>query len=94
VSGGINLKPERPSRTFLNELVLGKTVRVEYDALHTAGERRAYVFLQDGTLVNAEMLRQGQARVDLSRPFAHEQEFKRLEAQARAAGMGIWVNRR
>ena len=92
VSAGIKLKPERPSRKFLEELVLGKVVRVENDPLATGDdERRAYVFLPDGALVNAEMLKQGKARVDLSHPFAHEEEFKRLESEARSAGLGIWA---
>ena len=52
---------------------------------------RAYVFLPDGTLVNAEMLRKGLARVDASRPFAHQEEFERLEKEAQASGLGIWT---
>jgi len=93
ISGGLNLKPDRPSRTLLQQLVLGKTVRLQFDTL--AGEKsasHAYVFLPDDTLVNAEMLRRGRARVDTSRPFAHEQEFKRLEQEAQASGLGIWTN--
>jgi endonuclease YncB( thermonuclease family) len=50
-----------------------------------------YVFLENGTLVNAEMLRQGAARGDFSREFAHEQEFKRIEAEAHEAGTGVWA---
>jgi endonuclease YncB( thermonuclease family) len=93
ISGGLDLKPDRPSRTLLQQLVLGKTVRLQYDTL--AGDKdgsRAYVFLPDDTLVNAEMLRRGRARIDSSRPFAHEQEFKRLEQEAQASGLGIWTN--
>jgi micrococcal nuclease len=92
VSGAYRVKPDRPSRAFLQQLVLGKVVRLEYDPL-TRDERnpRAYVFLADGTFVNAEMLRQGKARVDSSRPFVHEQEFMRLEKEAQTSGIGIWI---
>jgi endonuclease YncB( thermonuclease family) len=90
IAGTVGLKRERPSRTFLQQLVLGKTVQMQYDAL-TGGKERAYLFLEDGMLVNAELLRTGHARVDLSRPFAHEAEFKRLEDQARRAELGIWM---
>ncbi len=93
ISGGLDLKPDRPSRTLLQELVLGKTVRLQFDTI--AGEKNAsgaYVFLPDDTLVNAEMLRRGRARVDTSQPFAHEQEFKRLEQEAQASGLGIWTD--
>jgi endonuclease YncB( thermonuclease family) len=37
------------------------------------------------------MLRKGLARVDSSRPFAHQQEFERLEKEAQASGLGIWT---
>jgi micrococcal nuclease len=92
VSGRFALGRNRPSRDFLRRLVLGKTVRVEFDAFGApSGDKRAYLFLNDGTFVNAEMLKAGQARLDLSRPFAHEQEFQRLESEAQAQGVGIWA---
>lgn len=92
ISGAVSFKRERPSRTFLRQLVLGRIVRLQYDTLAGAtGVPSAYVFLQDGMLVNAEMLRMGKARVDLSRSFAHQVEFKRLEDEARTAGLGIWT---
>src|SRR4051794_20988336 len=60
VSGTYKFKREQPSRAFLQELMLGRTVRVEYDPLVSiTGERRAYVFRDDGLFVNAEMLRTG-----------------------------------
>jgi endonuclease YncB( thermonuclease family) len=90
IAGTLSPKRERPSRTFLQQLVLGKTVQLQYDSL-AGGKDRAYLFLEDGMLINAEMLRTGHARVDLSRPFAHEAEFKRLEEQARRAELGIWT---
>lgn len=92
IGGAISFKRERPSRAFLQQLVLGKVVRLQYDTLAGAkGVPRAYVFIQDGMLVNAEMLRMGKAHVDLSRSFAHQVEFKRLEDEARTAGLGIWT---
>jgi endonuclease YncB( thermonuclease family) len=91
-SAGINFKPRKPGRTFLQQLVLGKNVRVQYDPYGDQTDReRAYVFLQDGTLVNAEMLRKGLARVDGSRPFAHQAEFERLQKDAQASGLGVWT---
>jgi micrococcal nuclease len=92
-SAGIKFKPSKPGRTFLQELVLGKNVRLQYDPIGDENDRsRAYVFLPDGTLVNAEMIRNGKARVDTSRPFAHEAEFQRLEKEAQASGVGIWTS--
>ena len=91
-SGHINLTRNRPSRDFLRKLALGTTVRIEYDPLvGSEGDRVAYVFLSDGTLLNAEMLKAGRARMDTTRQFVREEEFKRLEADARSASVGIWV---
>jgi endonuclease YncB( thermonuclease family) len=91
-SAGINFKPSKPGRTYLQQLVLGKTVRLQYDPYGDENDRsRAYVFLADGTLVNAELLRKGLARVDNARPFAHQEEFQRLEKEAQASGVGIWT---
>jgi endonuclease YncB( thermonuclease family) len=91
VGGSIRLRPNRPSRDFLTSMLLGRKVKVQRDPLIGEKNRLAYVFLEDGTLVNAEMLRQGAARIDTSREFAHEQEFKRIEAEAHDAGTGVWA---
>jgi endonuclease YncB( thermonuclease family) len=91
-NGGVKLTPDRPSRDFLQHLVLGKTVRLQYDPLIAEGkERRAYLFLQDDTLVNLEMIRQGKAKVDDGVPFAHEQEFIEAQSDAQTAGLGVWA---
>ena len=94
VTGSIGVKPESASGDALKRLVLGKRVRLEYDeaADKDRGTRRAYVFLEDDTLVNAEMLRAGHARVDTSRPFSSLDQFKELEAEARADFRGLWAD--
>lgn len=91
VSGSVKLKPSRPSREFLTGFLLGKTVTLQRDPLIGDKGGFAYVFLPEGTLVNAEMIRQGMARVDTSHEFAHEAEFKRLEADAHQSGTGVWA---
>jgi micrococcal nuclease len=92
IGGSIGVKQDPAARKFLMDLVLGKRVRLEYDDApnKTKGTRRAYVFLDD-TLVNAEMLRSGNARVDTSRPFA-QMKFKEIEQEAREAQVGIWAD--
>ena len=49
------------------------------------------LFLEDGTLLNAEMLKAGRARLDPTRQFVREKEFKRLEEEAQSASVGIWM---
>jgi micrococcal nuclease len=92
VSGRIRLTREHPSRDLLRKLALGQVVRIEYDPIAaSSGDRAAYLFLENGTLLNAEMLRAGRARLDLSRQFARQLEFKQLEDDARSAAVGIWI---
>ena len=92
ISGTIHLKGGRPSRDLLRKIALGKTIHIEYDSLvGTNSDRAAYVFIDDGTLINAAMLTAGRARVDPTRQFVRESEFKRLEAEAQSAAIGVWV---
>jgi endonuclease YncB( thermonuclease family) len=42
-------------------------------------------------MLNAEMLKNGKAKVDRSHTFAHQEEFIRLEEEARGAGLGVWA---
>jgi hypothetical protein len=53
--------------------------------------RVIYVFLDDGTLVNSELLREGRVQVDESVPIARLDEFKRIEKEARDARRGVWA---
>ena len=93
ITGSVGVKPDSAAREFLQLLVLGKRVRLEYDdaANRGRGTRRAYVYLEDDTLVNEEMLEAGHARVDTSRPFGRLEEFRAIEATAREAHRGIWA---
>jgi endonuclease YncB( thermonuclease family) len=92
VGGRISLGRDRPSRDLLRKLALGRTVRIEYDPLVGSNrDRGAYLFLDDGTLLNAEMLKAGRARLDSTRRFVRETEFKSLEEQAQTAFVGIWI---
>ena len=84
---------DRPSRDLLRKIALGRTVRIEDDLLvGSEGERGVTCFCQMGTLLNAEMLKKvDAARIDVTRQFVREEEFKGLEADARSASLGIWV---
>ena len=81
---------EQPARDLLRKLVLGKQVRIEYDPLVDDKKKGAYVFV-DGVLVNAELVRQGRAKVDRSRNYVHAQELLQAEQQAKESGVGIWT---
>lgn len=67
-NGMIIEEPEQPdisleeqAITYAQDLMEGKKVRLEFDveSIDRDGKQLAYVFLADGRLANAEMLRQG-----------------------------------
>lgn len=76
-------------------LVDGQTVRLVRDVSNRDryGRLLRYVYLPDGTFVNAALVRQGWARAAAYPPdTAHADEFAQLEAEAYAARLGIWQN--
>lgn len=80
------------AKEFLKHLAEGKEGTLEYepnDIRDKYGRLLAYVFLKD-KLLNAEMIRQGYARVFMKFPFSKKNEFIRLENEARKKGIGIW----
>lgn len=81
---------------FMRDLVAGKLVRLEYD-----GERKdpydrtlAYVFLEDGTLVNTAIIRAGLAETYRRFDYRRKSEFQAAEQEARRAKRGMWATRR
>lgn len=78
----------------MGEMVSGKTVRLEDDK--TQGDRDKYqrllryVFLTDGTNVNAEMVKQGYAFSYRQYPTKMLDELNRYERDARENNRGLW----
>ncbi len=50
----------------------------------------AYVFLEDGTFLNAEIVKPGYAHADTRFPFKYLDECRRYEREAREQGRGLW----
>ncbi|MFH1077932.1 MAG: thermonuclease family protein [Patescibacteria group bacterium] len=81
---------------FMKGLLTGKRVRLEADP--QADERDKYnrllrnVVLEDGTDVNAFLVRQGYAHAYLSFPLtpARKTELRDLQEQAKADRVGLW----
>jgi endonuclease YncB( thermonuclease family) len=81
-------------------MVQGKHVWLDFDPANAArghkdntSQKRtlAYVFLQDGRLLNAEIIRQGYGFALTRYPFARLEEFRRLEREAREQRRGLWA---
>jgi endonuclease YncB( thermonuclease family) len=93
--------PRRPvqyfgeeAAAFTRRIVEGKRVRLEYDweRKDKYGRTLAYVYLEDGTFLNAEIIRQGYGFAYTRFPFKYLEEFRKLEREAREAGRGLWGN--
>ncbi len=75
------------------KLVDGKTVRLEFDVQQVDRYNRllAYVFLEEGTFVNAWLVENGYAMVMTVPPNVKYQElFLKLQREAREARRGLW----
>lgn len=80
--------------TKLNQLLIGgQTVFLLKDVSETDRYDRLlrYVYTQDGLFVNAEIVRQGLARVAVFPPDTSlEKEIKAAQAEAKERRLGIW----
>ena len=73
-------------------LVLGRAVRLEYDAeaRDRYGRLLAYVW-RDDLLVNAELIRRGYGKpLEIAPNVAHAAELRRLAVAARRGRLGLW----
>jgi endonuclease YncB( thermonuclease family) len=88
--------PERfgpEARDFNRKLVYKKKVRLEFDRekYDQYGRVLAYVFLQDGTFVNAELVKGGYAYYVFRRPNTkYDSQLLRLQREAMAKRVGMW----
>lgn len=83
----------KKSSDFTRKLAEGKRVRLEFDVEKRDRYNRllAYVYLQDGTFVNAEIVRQGFASPYTFPPnVRHVELFTRLYSEARQNRRGLW----
>lgn len=77
---------------FAGQMVDGFKVRLEYDEEpeDKYGRTLAYVYLGDGRMLNEELLKRGYAYVLRRFPFYKEQEFLKIQKQARKEQRGLW----
>jgi micrococcal nuclease len=86
----------REAKEFNRNLVEHRAVRLEFDVerYDKYGRLLAYVFLPDGTFVNAELLRQGYANLLTIPPNVKYTElFVQAQRQAREGKRGLWGKR-
>ena len=94
------MKPNSPvepwgakATAFTREFVSGGSVRLEFDGepRDKYGRILAYVWVGN-RMLNEELVRAGLARAEMQYPYsaAAKARFRRVEAEARSAGRGLW----
>jgi endonuclease YncB( thermonuclease family) len=93
--------PAKPVQCFaqaaskhLREIIGNSDVRLEADPTNSNRDRYdrllRYVYLPDGTLINAKQIEDGYAFAYLGFPFEKQAEFAALEDTARNQERGLW----
>ncbi len=79
---------------FTKNLIGDQKLRLEADPINQNRDRYnrllRYVYLPDGRLVNAEIIKQGYGFAYLSFPFTKSDEFRQLQTEAREQNRGLW----
>ena len=78
---------------FTRRKLNGQRVRLEYepsDRVDKYGRTLAYVFLDDGTFLNRELVRSGLAHLYTHSAFRYRKQFRADEEEARLARRGLW----
>ena len=84
----------KEASAFTKKMVEGKPVKLEYDwqQRDKYGRLLAYVYLMDGTFLNAEIIKQGYGHAYTRFPFKYLDEFRQYEKEAREAKRGLWAD--
>jgi micrococcal nuclease len=87
----------KAAKEFTRTTVEAKTVSLVLDEVNKSRQHKdkygrilAYVYLEDGTMLNRELIRQGYAHAYTRFPFRHLVEFRELERTARVESRGLW----
>ena len=84
----------KEASAFTKKMVEGKPVRLEYDwqERDKYGRLLAYVYLMDGTFLNAEIIKQGFGHAYTRFPFKYLDQFRQYEKEAREGKRGLWAD--
>jgi micrococcal nuclease len=82
----------REARERLAGLVLRRYVRLEYEGPRDDmySRRLAYLVLDDGTIVNEILVREGLARISARLPLSRLDELRQAEMEAKTYRRGMW----
>lgn len=83
----------REAAAFAQKMLKGKKIRLEFDVetQDKYGRTLAYAYLEDGTFINAELVRQGYAQTMTITPnVKYAKQLLALQREARMAKRGFW----
>jgi micrococcal nuclease len=86
----------KEASTRMKEIAKGQIVRLEYDDSQslrdTYGRLLAYVYLEDGQMINRKMVAEGYAyEYTYMTPYKYQKEFRQLQSLAQSAKRGLWA---
>jgi micrococcal nuclease len=82
----------RLASEFTKKLCEGKKVTLEYDSAKTDmfGRTLAYAHLEDGTVVNEAIIKNGYGGAYTKYKFKYKDSYVKLEIEAKAKSVGMW----
>jgi len=89
----------KEAAAFTRRIVEGKRIRLEIDPANAHRRHKdrtpyrrtlAHVFLENGLMLNSEIIAQGYGFADMRFPFFRMEEFRQLERMARDQRRGLW----
>ncbi len=84
----------KAAAAYTKNLIGNNAVRLEADPLSTNRDRYdrllRYVYLPNGQLVQAEVIKSGYGFAYISFPFTKSEEFVRYQTEARQQNKGLW----
>ena len=86
----------KEASTRMKEIAKGKIVRLEYDDSQslrdTYGRLLAYVYLEDGQMINRKMIAEGYAyEYTYMTPYKYQREFRQSQNLAQSSKRGLWA---
>lgn len=85
----------KEASAFTKKLTEGEMVRLEYDddtqRRDRYGRLLVYVYLPDGTFLNAEIIKQGYGFAYTRFPSKYMEQFRQYERSARESWAGLWA---
>lgn len=84
----------KEASNYTKEKLAGQYIYLEFDVQQTDkyGRFLAYVYLEDGTMYNKELLEKGYAQVATYPPnVKYVEEFEEIQKQARENNIGFWA---